>query len=53
MKTDKNIVRDILRAQGLWDVEPTDEAVKVLRDAQQEKWSEGYRDAEYEANVNS
>lgn len=41
MKSDKNIVRDVLRAQGLWDVEPTEEAVKVIRDFGYAKWCEG------------
>lgn len=51
MKSSKNIVRDILKAQGLpWDVEPTPEAVKVLHDALHDKWSEGYDDADYDHN---
>lgn len=50
-KSDKNIVRDILRAQGIW-AEPTAEAVKAYRDASHEVWSEATRDAEYDAQMN-
>lgn len=49
MKSSKNIVRDIFKAQG-FDIEPTPEAVKVLSDALQDKWSQGYNDAEYDHN---
>lgn len=48
MKSDKNIVRDILKAQGVYEhgdtPEPTDEAVKVLRDYGSDKYREGYKD---------
>jgi hypothetical protein len=49
-KSDKNIVHDILRAQGV-TTEPTPEAIKVFRDATQEIWSEATRDAEYDAQM--
>lgn len=49
-KSDKNIVRDILRAQGIWD-EPTAEAIKVYRDASHEKYVEGADDANYDAQM--
>lgn len=49
MKSEKNIVRDILIAQGLpWNTEPTPEAIKVLRDFGFAKWQEGGSDARYE-----
>lgn len=51
MKSTKNIVRDILKAQGLaWDIEPTPEAIKVLSEALHGKWSEGYDNADYDHN---
>lgn len=51
MKSDKNIVRDILKAQGLpHDTEPTAEAIKVLRDYGYAKWREGGDDTRYEIN---
>ena len=49
-KSDKNIVRDILRAQGIWD-EPTKEAVKVFSEATFAARSEATRDAEYDAQM--
>jgi len=42
--SDKNIVRSILRAQGIWD-EPTPEAIKAYRDAAHEAYREGSNDA--------
>lgn len=51
MKSEKNIVRDILIAQGLpWDTEPTPEAVKTLRDFGFARWKEGDSGARYEIN---
>lgn len=50
MKSDKSIVREILRAQGIQD-EPTAEAVIVYRDAAHEVYSEAARDAEYDAQM--
>lgn len=45
MKSDKNIVRDILKAQGLdWNTEPTAEAIKVLRDLINEVATDNYRE---------
>lgn len=53
MKSDKNIVRDILKAQGLpYDTEPTDEAVKVLIAYGTARWREGNDDATYDFNSN-
>jgi hypothetical protein len=49
-KSDKNIVRDILRAQGIWD-EPTADAIKVYRDAAHDKYVEGSNDANYDAQM--
>jgi hypothetical protein len=49
VKSDKNIVRDILKAQGLpWDEEPTEEAVKILSDALRQQYRKGYDDAQYD-----
>lgn len=49
-KSDKNIVRDILKAQGVYvhgdTPEPTVEAIKVLSDYGHAKWREGYNDSE-------
>lgn len=50
MKSYKNIVRDILKANGIWDVEPSEESVKILSEALQSNWSKGYNDAEYDHN---
>lgn len=41
MKSAKNLAREVLRAQGVWD-EPTSEAVKVMAAAMHAKWAEGY-----------
>ena len=49
MKSNKNIVRDIFKAQG-FDVEPTPEAIRILSAALQDQWSEGYNAAEYDHN---
>jgi hypothetical protein len=51
-KSDKEIVRDILLAQGIKD-EPTPAAVAVYNDAAFDVWTEATRDAEYDANVNA
>ena len=52
MKSEKNIVKDILKAQGVYvhgDVpEPTPEAVKILRDFGFAKWQEGGNDTRYD-----
>lgn len=50
MKSDKNIVRDILRAQGVWD-EPTKEAVAAYRAAADAVRSEATADANYDAQM--
>lgn len=55
MKSEKNILRDIFRAQGIYvhgDIpEPTSEALSILHKYGFEKWKEGnddgYHDASY------
>jgi formylmethanofuran dehydrogenase subunit E-like metal-binding protein len=49
-KSTKDIAREILRAQGIND-EPSDAAVRVLRDAIEDAESETRRDAEYDAQM--
>jgi len=49
MKSNKDIVRDILKAQGIRDPEPTPEAVKILSRALFEKWQEGNTDGWHDA----
>lgn len=52
MKSAKNIARDVLRAHGIWNVEPNDEAIKVIRDYAHENWVEGDKSATYDMNFN-
>lgn len=53
-KSDKNIVRDILKAQGVYEhgdtPEPTPEAINVLRDYGFARWKEGYGEAYEDEN---
>jgi hypothetical protein len=49
-KTAKDQVRDILRAQGI-TTEPTPEAVKVFFELRDAAYSEGSRDAAYDAQM--
>lgn len=56
MKSDKNILKDIIRAQGVYvhgDVpEPTADALKLLREYGHSKYREGSDDATYDAGMN-
>ena len=49
-KSTKNIVRDILRAQGIWE-DPKPETIKAYEDAVHDVYSEATRDAEYDAQM--
>jgi hypothetical protein len=49
-KSVKDQVRDILRAQGI-TTEPTAEAVKLFSDLRDAAYSEGSRDATYDAQM--
>ncbi len=44
-KSNANIVRDILKAHGFHDVEPNDEAKRILADALEAAYREGSSDA--------
>lgn len=51
MKSDKNIVKDILIAQGLdGNTEPTKEAIEILGEYGYLRWKEGNEDARYESD---
>ena len=52
-KSPKNVVRDILKAQGLpWDTEPTQEAVRILSEYAFQEYCRGSDDQAYEAAMN-
>lgn len=47
-KSDKNILRDIFKAQGIYEhgdvPEPTEYALRIFSDMLMEKWKDAYND---------